>query len=193
MNYLAHALLSPDNTHVLMGNLWGDLIKPKDYSSLHPGVLDGVMRHRQIDAYTDQHPAVEIMISQLRPHQGKYAPVVADVLMDFMLSKYWKNYNEESLEKFCQKKYQTVKRNLDLIPERVHPRIIRMVENQWLESCKNTNRMNRTFFMLSKRAAFENKIEIAMQAYHLHETEMNKLFLGFFDDLQKHINLQNEG
>jgi len=193
MNYLAHALLSPDDPQVLMGNLWGDILKPKDYPLLLPGVSAGIKRHRMIDAYTDHHQSVNEIILLIRPFQGKYTPVVADVLMDYMLSKFWNLFSKESLEKFCKKKYQLVSKNLHLIPDRLHPRINRMVSHQWLESCKDRSRMEQTFIMLSRRASFENKIPEAMKAYDLHAHRMDRLFLTFFEDLRSHISLQNAG
>jgi acyl carrier protein phosphodiesterase len=193
MNYLAHAFLSPGDPLILMGNLWGDLLKPKDYEDLDQAIVRGVRRHKAIDAFTDQHPAVEHMIRILRPYQGKYTPVVADVLMDFILSKKWPEYHPQSIEQFCNKTYQIVGNHLDLLPLRLHPRIQRMLSHQWLESCKNRDRMEQTLLMLSKRASFENSIPGAMVPYDLHQKEMDHLFVDFFEDLQQHLNLQSEG
>ena len=192
MNYLAHALLSPEDAHILMGNLWGDILKPRDYPFLLPRVINGVKRHRKIDAFTDQHRSVDDIIRLIRPFQGKYTPVVADVLMDFMLSKFWESFHHEPLEKFCKRRYEKVSGNLHLIPDRLHPRIQRMVSHQWLESCKDRVRMENTLLMLSRRASFENKIPEAMRPYDLHEEELDQLFLTFFKDLRSYINLQNE-
>jgi acyl carrier protein phosphodiesterase len=191
MNYLAHALLSPDDPSILMGNLWGDILKPRDYSLLTQGVNKGIIRHRMIDTYTDQHEYVNQIIRLIRPYQGKYTPVVSDVLMDYILCKYWNTFHSKPLEKFCNNKYQVVLKNIKLIPDRLHPRINRMVSHRWLESCKDKNRLGQTFLMLSKRASFENNIPEAMLPYNLHENEMDRLFLHFFEDLRTYINLQN--
>ncbi len=193
MNYLAHALLSPQDPIEMMGNLWGDLLKPKDYLDLSPKILTGISRHKAIDQYTDQHQAVDRIVHLLRPSQGKYTPVVADVLMDFILSKYWHEYNDEPIEKYCQRIYTTVNDHLVQIPNRLHPRINRMLGHQWLESCKNKDRMKQTLLMLSKRASFENNIPNAMQPYEQFEEEMDSLFAVFFEDIRSHINLQSEG
>lgn len=193
MNYLAHALLSPEDPLVLMGNLWGDLLKPRDYAGLDSGILVGIKRHQAIDAFTDQHLAVDEITKLLRPHQGKYTPVVADVLMDFILSKFWNDYHPETIEDFCQHKYNLVNTNLVYLPDHLYPRIGRMVGHQWLESCKNRERMEQTLNMLSKRAAFENKIPDAMHAYDLHQDQIDELFVDFFKDVRHYINLQNAG
>jgi len=193
MNYLAHALLSPKDPLIFMGNIWGDLLKPKDYEDLDPAIVHGVLMHKGIDAFTDSHPSVDQMISILRPYQGKYTPVVADVLMDFILSKHWGNYQTQTLEEFCRKTYQVVNDHLHRLPSRLHPRINRMLSHHWLESCKNRDRMEQTLIMLSRRAAFENKIPEAMIPYDLNTQQMDMLFIAFFEDVQKHVNLQSEG
>jgi acyl carrier protein phosphodiesterase len=192
MNYLAHAFLSPEDPLILMGNLWGDLLRPRDYEFLAPSLLKGIERHKMIDAFTDQHKAVDEIVSLLRPYQGKYTPVVVDVLMDFILSKFWHQYHEAPIEVFCQSTYKVVDEHLDFIPARLHPRINRMLSHQWLESCKNRERMERTLDMLNKRAAFDNTIPEAMLPYDLHTEQMDRLFILFFEDMQLQISLQNE-
>lgn len=193
MNYLAHAYLSPDDPLLLMGNIWGDLLRPKDYDSLNPDLFKGVIQHKGIDTFTDQHEDVDQIVKLLRPYQEKYTPVVADVLMDFILSKFWHIFHERSLEDFCKTKYKIVAKHLHLIPDRLHPRILRMMESRWLESCASRERMKITLLMLSKRASFENKIPEAMTAYDLHEPTLDRLFLSFFDDLRGYVTLQNGG
>ena len=193
MNYLAHALLSPEDPLVLMGNLWGDLIKPRDYAGLDAGILLGIKRHQAIDTFTDQHSAVDEIMKLLRPYQGKYTPVVADVLMDYTLSKFWDDYHPEPIEDFCQDKYKVVEANLIYLPDRLYPRIGRMVGHRWLESCKNRERMEQTLIMLSRRASFENKIPNAMEAYDLHQEQIDALFIDFFKDVRQYITLQSEG
>jgi acyl carrier protein phosphodiesterase len=191
MNYLAHAYLSTSDPYELMGNLWGDLLRPKDFPNLHPGMLIGIQRHRMIDRYTDQHAAVNTINDLIRPYQGKYTPVVTDVLMDHILSKYWSTFYDQRIEAFCERVYEVVRQYLYLIPEPLHPRIQRMLSHRWLESCKSEERMEETLKMLSRRASFENRIEQALQPYLEHELIMDDLFLIFFQELQEHISLQS--
>lgn len=193
MNYLAHALLSPEDPKILMGNLWGDLIKPRDYAMLEPVLLQGVHWHKAIDAYTDTHEAVDQMTTLIRPYQGKYTPVVVDVLMDHILSMHWEEYHPDPLEHFCQRMYQQARDHLFLIPPHLHPRINRMLGHQWLESCKDRDRMEKTLLMLSRRAAFRNQIPDALRPYDLHREQLHALFRQFFKDMKDHITLQNEG
>lgn len=193
MNYLAHAYLSPDDPLVLMGNLWGDLLKPRDAAGLPDRVQAGIERHRRIDAFTDAHPLVGEIRDRLRPHQGKYTPVVADVLLDFVLSQHWSRHHPESLEAFCQARYRDVEEHLFVLPDRLHHRVGRMLGNRWLESCKDRERMEVTLAMLSRRASFANVMDQALVPYDRHRMEIHELFEEFFADLKAVITLRSEG
>lgn len=191
MNYLAHALLSPQDPHVMLGNLWGDLLRPKDLEFVLPSIVEGVLIHRKIDSFTDGHHAVDEIINLIRPAQGKYTPVVCDVIMDYILCKFWHLFHNDTIESFCTDKYRIVEQNLHLIPARLHPRINRMLDNKWLESCTTPARMHVALNMLSKRASFENNMAHAMQPYEKNEDTIDRLFLIFFEELRIHVNLQN--
>ena len=192
MNYLAHAYLSPDDPYIRMGNLWGDLLRPKDYAGLHPGLMQGVNMHKAIDAYTDQHSAVDQIINILRPYQGKYTPVVADVLMDFVLCKFWPAYHTDTIEGFCKKQYGVVDELLHHMPEHLHLRISRMRTRHWLESCKDRDHLRGALLMLSQRASFDNNIPGALTAYDRHAAEIDELFKSFFEELRQLPILRNE-
>ena len=55
MNWLAHLRLAPDEPLVRLGNLAGDFVRGVDVSSLHPDVRRGVLQHRAIDRFVDDH------------------------------------------------------------------------------------------------------------------------------------------
>lgn len=193
MNYLAHALLSPADDLVLMGNLWGDLLKPRDYAALPDGMMRGILLHRHIDRFTDSHPDIAAIRNLLRPAQGKYTPVVADVLMDYILSRTWADFHDVLLETFCVACYRIVEVRLHLIPPGYHHRLHRMLEHRWLESCASRERMTETLKMLGGRAAFSNEIPRALEVYDRCQSEIDALFIAFFRALQANVSLQNEG
>ncbi len=59
MNLLAHALLSPADPGILIGNLTADWIKGRARNALPRDLRAGIALHRQIDAFTDTHALVE--------------------------------------------------------------------------------------------------------------------------------------
>lgn len=176
-----------------MGNLWGDLLKPGDFAGLPDAMIRGILLHRHIDRFTDSHPDVMSIRNLVRPAQGKYTPVVVDVLMDFILSQQWARYHEIPLDQFCEAKYRVVEANLDLLPARHHPRVRRMLDHRWLESCAGRERMAQTLVMLGRRAAFDNVIWDALEPYDRHAPVIDGLFGSFFAALRLEVSLQSEG
>lgn len=193
MNYLAHAFLSPDQSKILIGNLWGDLLRPRMFPELENEVLKGVQLHLWIDQFTDHHPLTDLVRDLLRPFQHKYTPVVTDVLMDFLLSKFWSQFSNEDLMDYCDRITTLARQNIDLIPESLHYRITRMLDNNWLASCRNEKSMEVTLQMLSKRVHFENQIPDLISHYKMNEEKINEAFLLFFTELKQQAILQSEG
>ena len=58
MNFLAHVYLSGSNIPLAVGNLIADRVKGKNIELLAHEIQEGVLLHRAIDTYTDQHPLV---------------------------------------------------------------------------------------------------------------------------------------
>jgi len=193
MNYLAHAYLTSGDDLLLMGNLWGDLLRPRDFPALPESMLRGVELHRAIDRFTDSHPDVAVMRDLLRPSQGKYTPVVVDVLLDHVLSLAWSDHHQDSLEDFCRLQYGKVERHFGLLPVAYQPRVRRMLDNRWLESCATRERMRHTLRMLSMRAAFDNAMADALDAYDANAVDIGRLFGSFFADLKKEVSLRSAG
>jgi len=57
MNYLAHAYLSFNVPSILVGNMISDFVKGSSKLGYPVSIQKGIMLHRDIDAFTDTHPA----------------------------------------------------------------------------------------------------------------------------------------
>ena len=58
MNFLAHIYLSGENQGITIGNFIADGIKGNKYLSYREDLQKGILLHRSIDSFTDQHPIV---------------------------------------------------------------------------------------------------------------------------------------
>ena len=56
MNFLGHLYFSNNNPELMYANLFGDFVKGKDLSMYSPQVQKGILLHRKIDDYIDNHP-----------------------------------------------------------------------------------------------------------------------------------------
>lgn len=105
MNFLAHLYLSGNNIDLLYGNFIGDSVKGYNYNSYTTEVQKGILLHRQIDSFTDQHPLVRQSIHRLQKDYHKYAGIICDIFYDYFLAKKWNQYHQLPLQEYTQSVY----------------------------------------------------------------------------------------
>ena len=86
MNYLAHAYLSFDDPEVLAGNMISDFVKGKKKFDYPFRIQQGIMLHRLIDDFTDNHPATKEAKEFFRPDYRLYSGAFVDVVYDHFLA-----------------------------------------------------------------------------------------------------------
>ena len=59
MNFLAHAYLSFQHPQMLVGNMVSDFVKGAAKDKFVNDIRQGIILHREIDAFTDIHPATK--------------------------------------------------------------------------------------------------------------------------------------
>ena len=73
MNHLAHCFLSFGDEDVLLGNFIGDFVKGHDWQHYPELVQRGILLHRAIDSYTDNHPIADRSVARIRPYARRYS------------------------------------------------------------------------------------------------------------------------
>lgn len=106
MNYVAHQVLSFDDPNLQLGNLLGEVVKGNQHQKYSPNLQQGILLHRHIDTFTDAHPIVKESSALLHADQGKFSPIVIDVIFDYFLIEHWENFVAQPFESFKQNCYQ---------------------------------------------------------------------------------------
>ena len=100
MNYLAHVYLSGPDKALSIGNFIADHIKGKAYLDYPKTIQKGIILHRKIDHFTDQHPLFRKNVTLLFPQFRHYSRVIVDMFFDhffwqlnghFIIRILWKN------------------------------------------------------------------------------------------------------
>ena len=188
MNFLAHVYLSCQNNDLLVGNFLADFLTTKEYHLQPKDVKLGIELHKSIDKYTDQHPDVKACVAILRTTQGKYSPVIMDILFDFFLIKNWQKFSNQKLHTFTSNVYVILNDNIYLFPSKLQNALPFMIADDFLLSCKDEERLIKTFERLKKRVRFENHFDSILIDLNNHYEKFDKHFLRFFPDLIKHVN-----
>src|SRR5690606_5228620 len=96
-------LLSKQNEALIVGNFIADDVKGNQYKKYPEAIQQGILMHREIDTFTDNHPIVENSKNLIRKFQRKYTPVVIDVFYDYFLASNFNYYSPFELKEFSLK------------------------------------------------------------------------------------------
>ena len=190
MNFLAHIYLSGDDDDIKIGNFLGDFVKGRlnklSNAQYAEGVIKGMVLHREIDFFTDNHPMVRQSIDRLQPKYHKFSGIVVDMFYDHILARNFHQYSEISLEKYAQNFYNLLQERKAEIPEPMERMVKSMVSRNWFVGYKSSEGIEWALTGISKRLSFESGIEHATQElkddYELYQSE----FQVFFPDLIYH-------
>jgi len=184
MNYLAHIYLSGDNKEVTIGNFIADGIKGKDYENFPTQIQRGILLHRGIDSFTDQHPTVRKSTARLHKNYGHYSGVIVDILYDHFLAKNWKNYHEQPLEEYVQDFYKLLKSKHEQLPSRIQMMMPFMISNNWLLSYETIPGIAKILEQMNRRIKNISNMDLAVVELKQYYTEFEDEFTSFFAELE---------
>lgn len=187
MNYLAHIYLSGDSEDIVLGNFIGDFVKGNRHQRYPEQVAYGILLHRHIDSFTDQHEAVKECIRLLRPGYGKYAGIVADVFFDHFLAHNWNDYSVYPLRSFAKNAHAIFLSNFVLLPMRVKQFLPFLIHHRRLESYANRENLLPVLDIMSKRTSLPSNSEWAMQMLNDEYAQFEAHFRRFFPELINYV------
>lgn len=186
MNFLAHLYLSGTDEQIQLGNFIADSVKGKSYITFPEKVIKGILLHRSIDNFTDNHPIVEVTKKRLRGSFHKYAPVISDIYYDHFLAKYWHEFSEITLEKYASDFYEVLNKNKDILPERTLQMMPHLIKGNWLVSYHSVEGIHRVLSGMSRRTTFVSNMEHAAEELNANYNFYEQEFRLFFPELIAH-------
>ena len=127
MNYLAHIFLSGKRRRVQIGNFIGDFVKGSKLKYYPDEIRKGIVLHRLIDEFTDNHVVVKQTIDFVRPAFGRYSGIIVDMYFDYFLAKNFRFYSKTSLNSFAFWFYITAILNYNHLPVKVKRFIFHLI------------------------------------------------------------------
>ena len=190
MNFLAHAYLSGNSTKLLVGNFIGDFVKGKQYRNLEEEVAQGVLLHRAIDDFTDQHPVVGQSKAKLREKYRHYAGVIVDMAYDHFLASNWSRYHSQGLLEYTKKVYAIIEDHNPILPGRMETMLHYMKQDNWLYQYATLEGIDQALTGMSRRTKFDSKMDEAVIDIENHYQDLKKEFETFLPDAVKFVKEQ---
>lgn len=189
MNFLAHLHLAEATPESRLGNLLGDFVKglPWDDRFSIP-IWQGIMEHRFIDVFTDQHPAWRASRERLQDENRRYAGIIIDVFYDFFLHKHWERFHpHQSVESFIKEVHHDLRLVRDQAPLPAAEVFDRMMRQRWLQGYGEIDGIRRTLKRVSRTSpnlALIKGLEIELEA---NREGLEADFLRFYPDALEEI------
>lgn len=184
MNFLAHIYLSNNNDLIKIGNFMADGIRGKHFENYPIEIQIGIILHRAIDTYTDEHPVFRQSKHRLHQEFGHFSGVIIDVFYDHFLAKNWAIFSDEKLSDFVQKFYQSLYENFDLLNDKTKHILPFMKGQNWLESYKTLEGLQQILSQMDKRMQNKSNMSASVVVLKKYYNEFESEFFEFFINLQ---------
>jgi acyl carrier protein phosphodiesterase len=186
LNYLAHAYLSFNQPAVLAGNLISDFVKGKQLNLYPEDVRKGIVLHRAIDSFTDEHAATREAKNIFKPHYRLYSAAFIDVSYDHFLANDLQQFTDDSLSAFSQQVYDSLEKYLDVFPEPFRKMFPYMKQHNWLYNYRNRLGIERSFAGVVHRAAYLSESETAFKLFEENYNKLQQYYTDFFPALHQY-------
>jgi acyl carrier protein phosphodiesterase len=183
MNHLAHFYLAFENPDMLVGQFIADGVKGDQWKKFPEKVQKGILVHRFIDHFTDQHPLCRNLRALLRPELGLLSPIALDVFLDHTLALNWKHYHPAPLEDFAKSCYATLKLRTNELPDKMNLILQHMSRHNWLVMYSELSGLERIMTGMSHRVKAGEPLANSTQILHNQLETFNSTFREYFPEL----------
>jgi acyl carrier protein phosphodiesterase len=192
MNFLAHTYLawsSGNDEEFIIGSFIADHVKGNDTGRFRPGFMKGIVFHRNIDMYTDQHPQFIRSRSRLIGQYHKYSGVITDMFYDHLLATNWKDYSHEDIYDFTARNYKLLLKYFLTLPPKTKRLLPFMIQSNWLASYAHFDFLQRSLEGMAMRTPFKSNMENAVIDLKRDYSLFTKEFRLFFPEIIEYAKL----
>ncbi|MBL7798277.1 MAG: DUF479 domain-containing protein [Saprospiraceae bacterium] len=183
MNHTAHCLLSYPDEQVLLGNFIGDYVKGRTWEAYSPEVQRGILLHRTIDSFTDNHAAVRASVARIRPFAGRFSAPVVDILYDHLLCLNWEKYTPLPFEDFAEWAYEGLNTGFDLMPPPLQKRWPDMRAGHFLDGYRTRAGLEWVMNMFRRRLPAGLQIDALLPFFFENIDTFSADFDAFFPEM----------
>jgi len=183
MNYLAHIYLSGREEKLIVGNFIGDYVKGKKYLDYPEEISKGILIHRQIDSFTDNHAYTKMAKVLFRKEFGLYSGIVVDFFYDHFLAKNWAEYSSVSLSTFAKHVHAILLSNYGVLPMRVQGFLPFLIQNKRLESYATIDGIVQSLKIMGNYTSLPSKSENARIILQNNYQLLDEYFELFMKDM----------
>lgn len=185
MNYLAHLYLSGPSDGVRLGNFIGDYVKGNRFSRYPPEIRKGILLHRQIDSFMDEHPLSHTSAELFRARYTRFSRVIIDVVYDHYLAKNWDKYSDQSLHDFVNEVHKLFITNYFILPPQVRQFLPFLIRSRRMENYQHLSGIEKTLKIMANHTVLPDHSAWAVEQIVKNDRQLQEQFTGFFEDIRE--------
>ena len=184
MNFLAHSYLSFNHPEILVGNMISDFIKGRKKFDYPIVIQKGIQLHRDIDTFTDDHPATKEAKVMLKPAVGLYSGAFIDVVYDHFLAIDTNQFADSTLYDHCINTYKILHDNNNTLPQKFQIMLPYMASQNWLFNYQHLWGIENSFGGLVRRATYLDSSAEAFELFKSNYYQLQKCYKTFFPQVK---------
>ncbi|HEU4470213.1 MAG TPA: ACP phosphodiesterase [Flavisolibacter sp.] len=185
MNFLAHAYLSFGHPQVLAGNMISDFVKGRAQFSFNGNIQKGIRLHRQIDEFTDTHPATAEAKQVFRPYYRLYSGAIVDIIYDHFLANDPAVFDLPGLKAFTELSYRQLEEQANELPPAFLNLLYYMKRDNWLYNYSGKPGIEKSLNGLVRRAAYLSESDTAYRLFLKDYAGLQACYDAFFPDVKQ--------
>jgi acyl carrier protein phosphodiesterase len=183
MNFLAHLYLSGESEAIKTGNFIGDYVKGRKFENYSGDIRKGILLHRSIDNFTDNHHLFREARKYFYPDYGRYSGIVGDVVFDHLLAKQWNQFSGYQLRDFARNAHSILLSNYLKLPFRVQQFLPIMIKHKRLESYASVEGLEKALRIMANYTTLPALSQQAVEVLEKNFDPINELFIRFMEEI----------
>ena len=177
--------MSGSNKQMQVGGFIADFVKGNK-STMYPSkIWEGVVLHRRIDEFTDNHKAVKEAVKLLKPSFGRYSAIIVDMYFDYFLARnFSKHTNSKNLWLFTNSFSINAIVHYRHLPEKVKNFIFHFAFTNRLYKYRSISGLYESLQIMSNYKIKSLRPEECIHFLIENENALYPLFNILFDDLK---------
>jgi acyl carrier protein phosphodiesterase len=184
VNFLAHFHLAWPDRGLLAGGLEGEYYKGPLRGDLPRPIERGVLLHRAIDAYTDQHALIVQLRREFPRALRRYAGILIDLSFDHCLSRHWPRFSNIPMREFNAAVYRSLRAQQADLSESSRAMLARLQQYDILARYTDWEAVPASAARVGLRLRRGNPLAATERELAGLRGTLEEVFLAFYPELQ---------
>jgi acyl carrier protein phosphodiesterase len=183
MNFLAHIYLSGVDSEIKIGNFIADDIKGSNYKKYPDKIALGIIIHRAIDTFADQHSIYSMSKTRLTEKYGHYSGIVVDIFFDHFLALHWNKFSNQNFKAYCRNFYMNLALHTSILTRRSRFIMPYIIIRDWLGSYTEIDNIASVLARMSRRTSLPPESQFAKKILLENYENFQKEFFEFMPQI----------